>query len=298
MALLLFLGFASTTGAFGCPCGCGSTFPLSLYPGETWKYRVGLSRQFFQGYVHVDGSVGTDTASPQLTDMVQASIARGIGSHVSIFASLPVGRNYRPGSGSNIGLSDPSMGVRWIANPYALHHPYLPQASLQLTYKQKMGRSMLDLSEATDTDVPIHSNGWNEFLPEVDLLFHIGTAWSVGVSETMIIRPIPQRTKIEGETLTRKAGLGYRTTLNGAYTFYGYGQLSAGVERESITPSQLNDTEVKDSQVLRHTLFSSAQVRVGDRKTLELGLRRTGFVFQNQNTPRYTQVSLGYSQSF
>ncbi len=291
------LALVLTAMLHACPCGCGSVFPLSLYPGETWKYRVGLSRQFFQDYVDADGHVGKDETSPQLTDTLQLSTAVALRDNLSAFISLPIERNAHADARSHGGISDPSIGARWVVNPYQAAQAYVPQVGLHATYKQKVANSLDDDSEPEMPYLGIHSNGWNEFISGADLLFH-WQAWSLNVGESVIWRPMKTKGTAEGESVSYRSGLGTRTTLSGAYTFYGYGQLSGGIEREYFARNSLNGTKLPDSQVSRYATFISAQARVGLRKTIEMGLRRSGFDLRNANTPRYTSVTVGYAQSF
>ena len=298
MMLRYFAGFFAwvlTAVLQACPCGCGSVFPLSLYPGETWKYRIGLSRQFFQDYVHADGTVGQDISSPATTDTVQLSVARALRENLSVFMSLPIERNSHPDARSHGGISDPSIGVRWTLNPYQAAQVYRPQVALHMAYKQKIANSLDDASEAEVPYLGVHSNGWNEIIPGVDLLFH-WNAWSLSGSQAFILRPM--KVKLAGEdTVSYRSGLGNRSILSAAYTFYGYGQLSGGLEREYFARSSQDGRKLPDSQVKRYAAFLTSQVRVGTRQTVEMGLRRSGFDEQNQNTPRYVMITVGYAHS-
>ena len=160
-----------------------------------------------------------------------------------------------------------------------------------------MGTSVDDLSEADVPYLNVHSNGWHEFTPGLDLVFY-WHAWSLVTSEAIILRPEKTKTMAEGESVIYRAGLGNRTLLSLAYTFYGYGQLSGGGEREFFARNRMDGATLPDSQVRRYAWFTTTQARIGLRRTIELGLRRSGFDGNNENTPRYTMVTVGYAESF
>ena len=53
--------------ALGCPCGCGAAGPLQLSPGETWKFQMGVTRDYLSDYVTQNGQIGDDDG-PEITD--------------------------------------------------------------------------------------------------------------------------------------------------------------------------------------------------------------------------------------
>ncbi len=178
---IFFFSLWLAPALFGCPCGCGSVFSLSMYPGEQWKFRVASSRQYFEKYVQADGSVGEDLSSPRYTDTLQLSVAKAWTDKISTFVSLPVERNWHEEYGSHMGMSDPSLGVRWLVNPYDMSIAYLPQVTLHVAYKHPVAKTLDDQSSTRTHELNVHSNGWQEILPGADLSFYWGT-WIITFS--------------------------------------------------------------------------------------------------------------------
>lgn len=291
--LSVFGVIVMTAKAYACPCGCGAANATVMYPGESTKISVGLTRN--AGYRDVlDNGDQVRASGPDTIDTLAIGMAKAINNDLSVSISVPIQTNRDAQEGVNTSLSDPSFSVRYTALPQSFTEPLIPQVQVYATYKPSIGRGLDESEEAKQMDV--FGNGYSEFVPGVDLWWGMAnTKFGVG---QMYIVPIDRDRKVGGRTYRQNDGFALRTSLLGAYNFNGIGTVIGGVEREDRNAKSRDGKTIDGTDKITNNLQLSGSYKVGFRKTVGLAWRRTAALFDNKNTTKADALSFSYVQAF
>lgn len=289
--LVLVLSMAAAQ-ALACACGCGAVNPVVLDPGQ--KAKVSLALRHNRDYTTVTdkGRAGPD-GGPATRTVMDLAAAAAVTDNLSIGLSLPLQEN-RHGDRSDRSPGDPAVGMRWGVYRGHFAKPWLPRTDLHLTWKQAMARSWHDGARRRN-DLDLHSNGYDEVLPGVDLWWGM-FAWQGGLSLTGIL-PRERQAPDDGPYERIRPGQGGRLTLSGGYTLAGTGTLLLLADREERGRLHLDGEPAPGPGVLAHGLALVAGLRTGTQQTVGLQIRRDAAILANRNTTRSNSVTLSFMQA-
>lgn len=279
--------------AYACPCGCGAANAAVMYPGESTKISVGLTRNAGYRDVLADGEK-VRASGPDTIDTLAIGMAKAITNDLSVSVSLPIQTNRDAEEGANTSLSDPSLSLRYTALPQSFTEPMIPQVQVFATYKPSIGRGIDESERAKQMDV--FGNGYSEFVPGVDLWWGMNSA-KFGLGQMYII-PIDRQRKVGGRTYRQNDGFALRTSVLGAYNFNGMGTVIGGIEREDRNAKSRDGKSIDGTEKITNNLQLSGSYKVGFRKTVGLSWKRTAALFDNSNTTKADALSFSYVQAF
>lgn len=292
--ILIIVGLLlMTVKAYACPCGCGAVNPQVMYPGESMKIAVGLTRN--AGYRDVlSGGEQVRAAGPDTIDTMTLSVGKAITNDVSVSVAIPIQTNRDAEEGANTGLSDPSFSIRYTALPQSFTEPLIPQVQVYATYKPSIGKGIDESERYKQMDV--FGNGYHEFVPGVDLWWGMAEA-KFGLAQ-MFIAPIERTRKIGGKTVRHHDGYAFRTIAQTAYNFPGIGYITGGVERESRNAKSREGKSIEGTEKTTNNLQVSGSYKIGFRKTVGLAWRQTAAFGDNKNTTKADALTFSYMQAF
>lgn len=292
--ILVGIGFLLISAqALACPCGCGAVNPQVMYPGESMKIALGITRN--AGYRDLlDDGEQVRGGGPDIIDTMTIGIGKSITQDISVSIALPIQTNRDPAEGTNTALSDPSFSVRYTALPQSFTEPLVPQVQLFATYKPSIAKGIDESERFKQMDV--FGNGYSEFVPGIDLWWGMEKA-KFGLGQMYII-PIDRDRKVGGRTYKQNDGFALRTILQGAYNFPGIGYLIAGLEREDRNAKTRDGNKIDGTEKTLNNINLAGSYKVGFRKTLGLAWRRTAALFDSKNSTKADAVTFSYMQAF
>ena len=258
-----------------CPCGCGSSSPLLLSHGERLKFQLGLQKEFSHAYVDRNSQFSQPKRESIYT--LNTSFALKLTDLISVSMTLPFKYDGRPHVKKE-GLGEPSLGVRMFALE-AMLSPALRAELYALTTVKYPYANALD------------ANGRWELSPAVEAVFHLNQ-WSVGIFEQVIWRNAKQV-----NNMRQQFGLINKLSVSAAYTWFGVGQVMLGLEQEVRGQNKLNQEWIENSDRIDHKLRLTANLRVGDQKTISMTYSQLIPLLSNINTMSYNTLGLSYIQA-
>ncbi len=293
IAIATFLIWISST-AQACPCGCGAVNAQVMYPGESWRFASTLTHDLGFATVDAYGKVGTES-SPETRQTLTLGLARAFTESFSGTFSLPIETNRHSDEGTNTGLSDPSISLRYTAFQQNFATPYLPGVQVFATYKHAVAKSIYDDFES-EHQLDIHGNGLHEYVAGIDVWYDL-SSWKAGLQQSVIA---PQRRAIEsvdGSHRSLEPGRGDKSALAFGYNWIGQGQLLANVEREIREPLAIEGSRIANSEKIVHSTGLVGSLPAGPRQTLGASYKKTAAFGRNQNTSRADSYSLYFMKA-
>lgn len=290
--LLWSLLFFLSAKLWACPCGCGASGPLVLYPGESMRFVVGLDRDYNKKQVQADGELGVDDG-PEYIDKAEFAFAYAINYDFSLSVILPVLANHHSDINTVYSMGDPSLGFRYSLYRHLGKDYFLPNVQLYGSYKHPFSKGLNKEAEK-EHSMDIFGNGSPELISGLDFMFmHRGFNGSIG-QELQYAFPVKTKTY---EEVKKQNGLGYKASLTLGYNWIGYGQLQGSLQRTQKAENTIDGKKSPDSDSVIHAVSMTASMKVGLQKTMSLGWSRSAYYFQNKNAPRRELVSIKYIQA-
>lgn len=272
--------------AEACPCGCGTASPEVMFPGETWKYSLALSRQAQFKTVDTEGTLGSSNG-PSAKDAFAMAISRAVGLRASVTGTIPFQRNSHTGDQSTQTMGDPTLSARYTLYMPDFTNPLIPQVQLQGAYKRSISRSIRESSDEHLMDV--HGNGFNEIAAGGDVTWAMT---DIKFSASALALYSQQKSF---EDATYQPGPGYRLSATTGYSWIGTGQVLAIVEQETLGKLKVDSTVIDDSQKIANNIALSGSLKVGMKRTAGLQLKRTAAFGRNKNTTRSDAGNMTYT---
>lgn len=292
--IMAFLMLCFSRTAQACPCGCGAVNAQVMYPGESWRFASTLTHDLGFATVDAYGKVGSES-SPETRQTLTLGLARAFTESLSGTFSLPIETNRHSDEGTNTGLSDPSISLRYTAFQQNFATPYLPGVQVFATYKHAVAKSIYDDFES-EHQLDIHGNGLHEYVAGIDVWYDL-SSWKAGLQQSVIA---PQRRTIEsvdGSKRTLQPGMGGKTALALGYNWIARGQLLANVEREIREPLTIEENSIAKSEKIVHSAGLVGSLPAGPRQTLGASYKKTAAFGRNQNTSRADSYSLYFMKA-
>lgn len=279
---------AATSQALACAsCGSGGDSPLILYPNESYKAYLGMTRQSGFETVYEDGKVGAESGP---TQRVTAVAAIGKTFHPDFFATLtaPYVTNSRDGT-SKSGVGDPLVSVHWTVLPASVLATNRPQIQVIGAYKRASGRSVLESEDLYGLDV--FGSGYDEARLGTDVWWGNGSIKGGGAH----VMSIPRAREIQGAK--RSPGMGQRTTATLGYGWSDMGKVLVGLTRDARDAQEVDGEEIANSESRNHSVFLTGDAKVGMRGMGRLTVARSAVIGQNKNTARALSFTMSYMVS-
>lgn len=289
----LFGVLVYSASMLACPCGCGAVGPLVLSPGETWKFKVGLTKDYNRNLIDQSGNVGLDDG-PSQTDKYSFGLANSLSERLAVSGQWSYERNFHASVGSHYSFGDPSVGLRYTFFAPGAFEFFMPTLQFHLTYKHANAKGLLESADREHA-IDIHGNSFSEVLPGVDAWF-TRLNWTFGLGLAGVFRR-PVNVQDEEGTSLHEKGSALKTQFSLSYTYFGTGQVLVAIEREEKDQDRRAGEKIANSESLRHSLDLTTNLRVGIQKTLAMSVQRSGYDLGNRNTARKEAFSLSYLQT-
>ena len=287
----IFLSFALSLWlvypVHACPCGCGSSSSVSLYPNESFRLNLGLTNEFAPVFFDETGTA-QDSAGSESIHTLKVSAATRLLSSLTWALHAPIKFNRHSDYDSHASLGDPKAELLWTAYDRDYEHPWIPELVLKSGLKYPYSISGLDKSNLSPTE--IYGNGFWETSFGADTYFYI-SEWTLSASYEQILR----NNRTTPENVSVHPGMIYKTQLGTAYTFISIGQLGMTLSREDRMRDTISTVVDDATRMIRHELGFSSTLRVGDRKNIGLAYFLPAPFLPQQNAPFYQSIALSYS---
>lgn len=272
--------------AFACPCGCGAASPEVMYPGEEWKYSLALQQQ--SGFTTIDAAGESGSSSgPDSKNILTLAMTRALNLRTSITGTVPLQRNSRQGEASNQAIGDPTVSGRYTIYLPDFVAASWPTTQITAALKWAQAKSLRETEDEFLLDV--HGNGFNEATSGIEAFWGMypikGGIGAVGIYSQ-------PRTFDE---ITYQPGPGYRVFVQSGYAWMGYGQIMVVAERETLGTLQVDGVGIADSAKAANNLTANGSLKVGEKKTGGISLKRTAAFGGNRNTIRSDLVTFSYA---
>lgn len=278
------MSFMSLIVAACASCGSGGDAPLVLYPNETVKAYLGLSRQDDFSVVDGDGARGSEMGPESKATVVAAFGATFL---TDGFATLTVPRveNARDGRSAS-GIGDPLLSVHWTVVPSSMLAPEKPQLQVFLARKQAVGKSVYEAEDESWLDV--FGGGFDESRVGADLWWGSSTM-KAGLATTLLY---PHAREIDG--VERRPGRGARATATVGYGFGDRGKVIAGTMIERRGKRAAAAASIDGSETADNAVFIGGDVKVTAMQSMRLTLSRSAAYGLNRNASSARGVTLAW----
>ena len=292
LTLVALLSLYGTT-ALGCPCGCGAVNAQVMNPGESWRFATSVAMD--TGFETIDfRGHASDDVGPEVKNTFTLGVARAFSRDFSGTLTLQSHRNSHSEEVDNYSIGDPSVSLRWTAYSQSFVRPYIPQLQVFGTYKHPVAKSTYDQDYGM-RQMEIHGNGLAELVGGVDVWWGMDSL-KYGVTQSLI-KPLKRRFTLDSGDLEVDPGLGYKTSLSGAYNMMAVGTVLVSIDREAREPLHINGVKRDDSEILVHSGSVMGSLKVGFMRTVGLTYKRTAAFAENRNTTRAHSVTVSYMEA-
>ena len=285
---LMFFSFAEPLQACA-SCGSGGDDPMVLYPSETWKAYIGLSRAGdFEG-VNRDGNTFKEYG-PEFRNITLVSFGRSFSPRFFGTVTAPYIVNKRERF-ERSGWGDPLTSLRYTVVQQSLADEMIPQIQLLASFRPGDAPSIYNYEDPAKLDV--RGSGFAETRAGVDLWSGM-SSWKYGFAQTFS-SPVAGRSTEFGYV---RPGVTYRSTATFGYGWNQDTKVVTGINRELVTPASIDGTLQPQTDSLQHGVFVSADTMVERRTSIRLTAQRAASLLANRNTNRNQSFSLAMTRSF
>lgn len=288
--LIFFFSLVSAQPILACAsCGSGGEDPLVLYPNESQKFYIGVSRASNFDSINESGNVQTDTMGPKNKSQVQLSYGMSFGTRSFVTVGIPLLGNSHTRN-SEYGFGDPMLSGRYTVLPMTLANEYRPQVQLLASYKPAIAKSIHTSKDPDGLD--IFGSGYTQYRIGLDIWS--GMTWlQYGMAQTFAFSG--PRTVGDHKL---QPGMEYRTVFSLGHTFEETAKFTMGLSRTYASEKKDNNIVVENSQQINNALFVTWDYFVDTVSTVRLTLARQAAVFHNTNTLRSDSLSVAYMRAF
>lgn len=270
-------------------CGSGGDDPLILYPNESSKAYVGMTRS---GGFRTLGSEGDDSAAagPTTKDTLTLSVGKSLSPTAFVTLTTPYVRNQRDGQTQG-SLGDPSFAGRWTVVMPNIAQPWRPQVQVLASHKLGEARSLRETQSPGDL-LDVFGTGFPEWRAGVDIWYGI-SAVKFGAA---VVAAYPEARRY-GEH-RYQPGSAVRTTVTLGSAWTPMFKTTAGINREERAAFLIDEELQPRSEQLNHAAFINQDAMLSPFDTVRLGCSRQAAFATNRNTARATNISLAYMRAF
>ena len=289
LLLLMILGSLASPSAYGCSsCGTGGDDPLILYPSDTNRFYLGMTRTVFSKAVT---SQGNDTAvlGVRRRDRLVMAIAERFSARVFFGIALPYIVNFGANSAS-AGLGDPSFTGRYTIVQQNFAQPGIPQLQVLGGFKPGLAPAIwqaLDQQEYLDA----FGTGHDEFRVGLDLWQGLSTLQYGAGYNLVYSRP----TKVESVRVL--PGLKQTLNLTGGVSFNAT-KVLAGLTQTRVAAPSLDGQQIAIGGALQNSLFATIYYQLDLRREFRLTYLDAGAFGPQRQTTKSSNWTAAYMRSF
>jgi hypothetical protein len=288
--IALLITFLDGSAILACAsCGSGGDDPLILYPWEKWKAYTGFAHTSDFTPIDVWGKIGSELA-PDSKNTTTVSLGRSFSNRSFATVTAPYIVNKR-GPYQRSGWGDPMVTARYTLVQQDISEEWIPQVQAIAAVKAGQATSVYDYEDPARLDV--FGSGVPEWRAGVDV-WHGIFDWKAGVAQTMT-GPLASRRTDFGVVLN---GTTFRSTMSVGYGWGDRGKILAGLNREQVTKKSIDGDLQRNSEILTHSAFLTADAKLEHHSRLRLTVSRAAAFAQNKNTSRSDAVTVALMRSF
>jgi hypothetical protein len=278
IVLLAAATVLSPGSVFACAsCGSGGDDPLILYPWESWKVYGGFSHTSDFTPIDAQGEVARELG-PQSRNSTIVSVGHTFSSRFFTTVTAPYIVNRRA-SYERSGWGDPMITARYTVVQQDVSEEWLPQVQVLAAYRSSQATSIYDYEDPARLDV--FGVGVSEARAGIDIWQGMRDV-KAGLAQTVTV-PVESRNTDFGVI---RPGTSLRSTATVGYGWGDRGKILFGMNREQTLAKTLDGKEQKDSEVLSHSLFCSADAKFERHSSIRVTASRAAAIGSNKNTNR------------